>query len=81
MPGTYKNKTKILKQVNHTWWRKIRLEGRGYGFDPWTEKIPHATEQLNPCAITTEPVLEKPGAGTTKPACSRAYALQQEKPL
>ena len=28
------NKTKILKQVNHTWWRKIRLEGRGYGFDP-----------------------------------------------
>ena len=24
--------------------------------DPWSRKIPHATEQLSPCAITTEPV-------------------------
>ena len=28
---------------------------RGHGFDPWSEKIPHAAEQLSPCATTTEP--------------------------
>ena len=27
------------------------------GFDPWSGKIPHAVEQLSPCATTTEPVL------------------------
>ena len=26
-------------------------------FDPWSGKIPHATEQLSPSATTTEPVL------------------------
>ena len=24
---------------------------------PWSRKIPHATEQLSPCATTTEPAL------------------------
>ena len=27
------------------------------GFDPWFRKIPHAMEQLSPCATTIEPVL------------------------
>ena len=27
------------------------------GFDPWSGKIPRATEQLSPCAKTTESVL------------------------
>ena len=26
-------------------------------FDPWSRKIPHTTEQLSPCATTTEPAL------------------------
>ena len=26
-------------------------------FDPWSRRIPHAAEQLGPCATTTEPVL------------------------
>ena len=30
---------------------------RGHGFDPWSGKIPHAVEQLSPCATTTETVL------------------------
>ena len=30
---------------------------RGYRFDPWTGKIPHASEQLSPNVITTEPGL------------------------
>ena len=25
--------------------------------EPWSGKIPHAAEQLSPCATTTEPVL------------------------
>uniref|UniRef100_A0A8C0CNM8 Uncharacterized protein n=1 Tax=Balaenoptera musculus TaxID=9771 RepID=A0A8C0CNM8_BALMU len=31
------------------WW--------GHGFEPWSGRIPHAAEQLSPCATTTEPVL------------------------
>ena len=27
------------------------------GFEPWSGKIPHATEQLSLCATTTEPTL------------------------
>ena len=30
---------------------------RRHGFNPWTEKIPHATEKLSLCAIAIEPVL------------------------
>ncbi|KAJ8780365.1 hypothetical protein J1605_011629 [Eschrichtius robustus] len=30
---------------------------RGHGFEPWSGKIPHATEQLSLCATTTEPAL------------------------
>ena len=29
----------------------------GHGFEPWSGKIPPATEQLSTCATTTEPVL------------------------
>ena len=27
-----------------------------HGFNPWFEKIPHATEQQSLCAATAEPV-------------------------
>ncbi|KAJ8794078.1 hypothetical protein J1605_019070 [Eschrichtius robustus] len=30
---------------------------RGHAFEPWSGKIPHAEEQLSPCATTTEPAL------------------------
>ena len=30
---------------------------RGHWFEPWSEKIPHAAEQLSPCATTTESAL------------------------
>ena len=42
---------------------------RGQGFNPWSRKIPHATEQLSPCATTTEPMLWSLGATTTEPTC------------
>ena len=32
-------------------------------FDPWSGKIPYATEQLGPCATTTtEPALQRPAS-------------------
>ena len=38
-------------------WLRIACQCRGHGFEPWSGKIPHATEQLSPCATTTEPAL------------------------
>ena len=32
-------------------WLRIR---RGWGFDPWSRKIPHAMGKLNQCATTSE---------------------------
>ena len=41
----------------------------------------HATEQLSPCATTTDPVLYSPGSTATKALVLRiACAPQQEKP-
>ena len=37
--------------------RESTCHCRGHGFSPWSEKIPHATCQLSPCATPTEPVL------------------------
>ena len=34
--------------------RETGLILRGHGFDPWSGKIPHVTEQLSPHATTTE---------------------------
>ena len=51
------------------------------GFDPWYGRIPHAVEQLGPCATTTEPALQTQGGETTKPVRPRTCGLQQEKPL
>ena len=38
----------------------------GDGFDPWSGKIPHTTEQQILCATTFEFVLWSPGATTTE---------------
>ena len=41
------------------WWRsgwESACQCRGHGFEPWSRKIPHAAEQLSPCAIITEPM-------------------------
>ena len=42
------------------WWRsgwESACQCRGHGFRPWSGRIPHAAEQLGPCATTAEPVL------------------------
>ena len=45
--------------VGLPWWLRdsVRLQCRRHGFNPWSGRIPHASDQLNPCATTTEPVL------------------------
>ena len=44
-------------------------------FDPSSGKVPHAAEQLSPCATTTEPARCSRDAGAPG-----ACALQQGKP-
>ena len=58
----YSNYTsvKLLKVSLVVQWLRIHLPVQG--FDPWSEKIPHAKGQLNPCTTTTEPT--RPGAST-----------------
>ena len=53
------------------------------GYDPWSRKIPHATEQLIPCAATTETpgpracALHKRSRGNERPVlCNWRVALQ-----
>ena len=46
-----------IKQRRLPWWSsgwKSSCQCRGYGFTPWSGKIPHASGHLNPCATTTE---------------------------
>ena len=53
------------------WWhsgQESACQCRGHEFKPWSRKIPHVTEQLSPCATTTEPALQSPQATTTE-AC------------
>ena len=38
--------------------KESTYQHRRNGLHPWSGKIPHAPEQLNPCAITIEPVLQ-----------------------
>ena len=48
------------KKFGLPWWRsgwESACQCRGHGFEPWSGRIPHATEQLSPCATTAEPAL------------------------
>ena len=51
------------------WWlsgNESACQCRRQGFDPWSGKIPHATEQVSPRATTTEPSRWSPGATTAE---------------
>ena len=39
---------------------------RRHGFDPWSNEIPHAVEQLTPGTTTIEPMLYSSGATATE---------------
>ena len=64
------------------WWlsgKEFTCQCRRHGFDPQSRKIPHATEQLSPCAITTESMLQIPGAtaSETRAAWSLCWAIRE----
>ena len=40
--------------------KNLPANARGHEFEPWSGKIPHATEQLSLCAATTEPARLEP---------------------
>ena len=55
------------------WWRsgwESVCQCRGHGFEPCSGKIPHAAEQLSPCATTTEPMCNNYGSPCAKIPCS-----------
>ena len=66
-------------KIGLLWWlsgKEFACQCRRHLFNPWSGKIPHATEQLKPgsrnyWALTLQ---------LLKPARSRACALQQERP-
>ena len=73
------------------WWlsgKESACQCWRHGFDPWSGRIPQATEQLSSCPTTAEPVLLEPRNHNypvhvpqlLKATCPRSCALQQEKP-
>ena len=39
--------------------KNLPVTAGGHGVEPWSGKIPHATEQLSPCTTITEPTHHK----------------------
>ena len=59
----YKNWTHKIGSWGLPWWHsgwESACQCRGHGYEPWSGKIPHATEQLGPWATTTEPARLEP---------------------
>ena len=59
------------------WWRsgwESTCQCRGHRFEPGSGKVPHAAEQLGPCATAAEPVLWSPRATTTEPTCCNYWS-------
>ena len=68
-PGKKIKVDKILKWTLKVWltglpwWRsgwESACQCRGHGFEPWSGKIPHATERLGPWAAIAEPARLEP---------------------
>ena len=53
---------------------------RRHRFDPLSRNIPHASQQLSPCATTIEPVLWSPGTTTTEPSSHNHWSPQTREP-
>ena len=66
------------------WWlsgKESTCQWRRHRFDPWSRNILHAAEQLCPCALSTEPVLESPGAASTEPLHCTYWSLSNLEPV
>ena len=61
--GKWERNTKKADRRGLPWWRsgwESACQCRGHGFEPWSGRIPHATEQLDPWATITEPARLEP---------------------
>ena len=54
LPQKAKNKITIWGLPWYLSTKESACQCSRHRFDPWSRKIPHATEQLSPCATTTE---------------------------
>ena len=55
--------TEITSVAGLAWWlsgKEPTCQHRRHGYDPWSGKIPQATQQLSPRTTTTEPALQSP---------------------
>ena len=68
LPHTHK---KTFKQIKGTplvaQWLESICQCKRYGFDPWSQKIPHAADQLSPCTTTAKLLLQSPGTAAIEP--------------
>ena len=67
-PTLFRIKIEKKKKSRRPWWlrgEESAYSARRHPFNPWSEKTPHAWEQLSPCT-PTEPVLQSLGAATTE---------------
>ena len=67
----------LKPQSGLPWWRsgwESACRCREHGFEPWSGKIPHATEQLGPWATTTEPARLEPVLRNERPRQWGAHA-------
>ena len=65
------------------WWlsgKEFACQCRRYGFNPSSNKIPHAEQQLSLWATTTETRLKSLGATATEAPTPESLCSQQEKP-
>jgi len=72
-----------LNTLGLPWWpssKEPACQCRRRMLNPWSRRIPHAVEQLSPCAATIEPVLQSLGTATTEATLPRTHAQQREKP-
>ena len=74
-----------LKYTGLPWWHsgwESACQCRGHGFEPWSGKIPHATEQLGPWATTTEGTCLEPVLHNKRgPDSERPTHRDEEWPL
>ena len=70
--------------VGLPWWlsgKECTCQCRRRGFHPWSRKIWHATEQLRPCATTTEPMCHNYWSlRTLQPVLHNKRSHQNEQP-
>ena len=82
LPQMYK--TVFKDRQGLPWWlrdKESNCQFRKHGFNLWSRKIPHAMEQLGPCATTIELVIYSPRAATTEPTCYNSWSPRDLDPM